>query len=331
MQENIIVKILNFFKKLLSGIAIVFSCFIIIFLLANTIITHLNSDNEDYVPFISLYTIVSPSMTPVIDVYDVVVNVKISRPENIEVGDIITFKSKSSLSQGMTITHRVIEIKENINGQYEYVTQGDNNSEPDDGTVKFENVIGKEICIIPKLGNLQFLLSSYRGWIFLILIPIALLIIKDIFKLIDLFGLNNRVNKVITEKEDKEKKLREEERKEEIKERLGLTEGKILKPSNVEYNQILNKKIEEYNTKIAELDKMIIEMEQGIKPNIKKEEKEEKYLKGGKIKIVKSETAKKKKDDIQKKDTITTTVPKEQLKTEETKKTKKIIGIEKRN
>ena len=173
MKEKGIFKLFDILKKMLSCIAISFSCIIIIFLLFNVIMTQLNANNENYRPFISIYTIVSPSMTPVIEVYDVVVNVKVNRAENIEIGDIITFKSKSSLSEGLTITHRVIGIDKQTNGNIRFITQGDNNSEPDANYVEFENIIGKEILIIPGLGNLQFLLSSYKGWIFLLLIPIS--------------------------------------------------------------------------------------------------------------------------------------------------------------
>lgn len=310
MKEKGIYKLFDTLKKVLSSIAISFSCLIILFLLSNTILAQLNANNEDYRPLISVYTIVSPSMTPVIEVYDVVVNVRVSRAEKIEVGDIITYKSKSSLSEGMTITHRVVGIDKQSDGKIRFITQGDNNSEPDANYVEFEDVIGKEILIIPWLGNLQFLLSSYKGWIFILLIPISIILIKDIFKLIDLFGLNSRVNKLITEEVDKEKQRLEEERKQELKEKLG-----IENPTNVEYNQLLTRKIEEYNQKIAELDKMIADMEKNNKQNKKYDGKDENYLKENKIKVVTEEVAKKKK-------------PKKE-EVELPKLNKKILGIEK--
>lgn len=312
MKEKGIYKLFDTLKKVLSSIAISFSCLIILFLLSNTILTQLNANNESYRPLISVYTIVSPSMTDTINVYDVVVNIRVKRAEHIEVGDIITYKSKSSLSEGMTITHRVVGIDKESNGNIRYITQGDNNSEPDATLVEFEDVIGKEILIIPWLGNLQFLLSSYKGWIFLLLIPIAIILIKDIFKLIDLFGLNSKVNKIITEEVDKEKQRLEEERKQELKEKLGI-EG----TNNVEYNQLLTRKIEEYNQKIAELDQMISDMEKNNKTNKKYDGKEENYLKENKIKVVTEEIAKKKKPKQEE-------MPK-------LKPNKKIIGIEKIN
>ena len=186
MQNKELPTIISITKKILSWIIVSFACLLILFLLINTVLAQINANNKNYKPLISLYTIVSPSMTPVIEVYDVVLNVKAFSAENIEIGDIITFKSKSSLSEGMTITHRVIEVNKKQNGEIEFVTQGDHNENPDAGYVQFEDIIGKEIFIIPGLGKLQFLLATKRGWIFLILIPIAILIIKDIFKLIDL-------------------------------------------------------------------------------------------------------------------------------------------------
>ena len=138
--------------KLLYYIVIAFVCIIAGILIYYIISVQIHSKDENYVPGISIYTIVSPSMTPNINVYDVVVNVKASKPNDIEVGDIITFKSQAATSEGMTITHRVIAIDQLPDGTYEYMTQGDNNPEPDSSYVTFDNIIGKEILTIPGLG-----------------------------------------------------------------------------------------------------------------------------------------------------------------------------------
>lgn len=319
MNEEGIIKIYNICKKVLSYIAVSFSCLIIVFLLLNTILSNINANNTNYKPLISLYTIVSPSMEPVIDVYDVVVNVKVSEPKDVEVGDIITFKSKSSVSEGMTITHRVIEKNETSDGKVQFKTQGDNNNGPDAGYVEIENIVGKKIFIIPKLGNLQFLLSSSKGWMFLILLPISYFIIKDVFELIDLLGLKRKVTKVITEDDDLEKHLEEETRKEELKEKLHVNEEKVIKPSNLdlelpkikseqkidvkeeqkeepktELNEELKAKLAEYDKKIAELDQMIKDLENRPQITKKYEVPEENYLKEKKIKVVNEEVAKKK-------------------------------------
>ena len=217
--KNILLKIL----KLLSYVVISFVCLLVVFLIYYIITSQIHAKDEDYKPPVSVYTIVSPSMTPVIKVYDVVVNVSVKSPEDIQVGDIITYVSKAPTSEGMTITHRVIEVNYRADGTHEYLTQGDNNSEPDSLYVSYDQIIGKEIFIIPKLGKLQFLIANKKGWLFLLLIPITIYVIIEIYKLIDLLGLRKRVNKVIgTTEESIIEKHKEEQRirKETIKQNL---------------------------------------------------------------------------------------------------------------
>ncbi len=205
---------LNRVLKWLLNIMVFLACFVVGVLLFYVFLAQLHANDEKYKPTFSFYTIVSPSMNPVIKVYDVVVNVKVTDPEKIEVGDIITYVSTNSVSEGMTITHRVVNVYKRDNGNYEYQTQGDNNSEPDSVLVTFDNVIGKEIAIIPAFGKLQFLLAEKKGWIFLLLIPISIFILKDVFELIELLGLRRKVDKVTGYIEEPDKVVKEEQEKE---------------------------------------------------------------------------------------------------------------------
>ena len=238
------------FKILLNGI-VFFACFIVVILLFYVFMAQIHSNDEHYKPLFSFYTIVSPSMNPVIKVYDVVVNVRVSKPEQIEVGDIITYVSTNPTSLGMTITHRVVAIYKGDNGVYEYQTQGDNNSESDSVLVTFDNVIGKEILIIPALGKIQFVLAEKKGWIFLLLIPIAVFIFKDIYELIELLGLRRKVDKVTGYIEEPERVIKvekEKERKEIIRRELIISEVKAdaLIRSELEEPGFLEPYTEEY-------------------------------------------------------------------------------------
>lgn len=220
-------KILKTILKAIAYIAISFVCLLTIFLLYYVINSQLHADDESYRPKVSIYTIVSPSMTPVINVYDVVINVAVDDPTDIEMGDIITYKSQSSNSEGMTITHRVVGIDQLPDGTYEYLTRGDNNEEPDSPYVTFDNVIGREVAIIPYVGRLQFLIANHKWWLILLIIPIGIYLVREILKLIDLLNLRNRVDLVTGEKEESiivKKKIENQEKKEKIKEELELKE-----------------------------------------------------------------------------------------------------------
>ena len=69
--------------KLLLNTAIAFVCIIALFMVYYVFMSQIHSNDKKYKPTFSFYTIVSPSMNPVIKVYDVVVNVKVNNPNDI--------------------------------------------------------------------------------------------------------------------------------------------------------------------------------------------------------------------------------------------------------
>lgn len=138
---------------------------------------------DKYEPQFSVYTIVSQSMEPTIEVYDVIINTKVNDIEDVKVNDVITFISTAQVTNGMTITHRVTGKKQLDNGETCLITRGDNNTQEDLSCVKKGNIIGVTKAVIPGLGKLQVFLASKLGWIFLILIPALYIIVKDLIKL----------------------------------------------------------------------------------------------------------------------------------------------------
>lgn len=137
----------------------------------------------EYAPKFSIYTIVSPSMVPTINVYDMIVNFKVDSPAEVSNGDIITFNSTSNISNGLTITHRVQDVQI-VNGEYEYVTKGDNNSVADPSPASYKNIIGKTAFRLKGLGKVQKFVSSVYGYLLIITIPALLIIIKNIYNII---------------------------------------------------------------------------------------------------------------------------------------------------
>jgi len=137
-------------------------------------------------PKFSLYTIISASMVPNINVYDVIINLRVDSPKDIKIDDVITFKSTSAESSGKTVTHRVVSIIQDGDGNYSYQTKGDNNLIADSSAVSYSNVIGKVAMRLPQLGRIQLFVASVYGWLFLILIPALYIIFKDVVKIIKL-------------------------------------------------------------------------------------------------------------------------------------------------
>jgi len=156
-------------------------------------ITKRGNSPEWKAPLYGAYVIVSGSMEPVIKVNDAII-IKRVTSSDIKVGDVITYKALDPSFYGIMITHRVIEII-NQNGKTEYITKGDHNPTRDLTPVTEEQVYGKVIMRIPKIGYLQYFLATAYGWIIAIVIPCLGIIIYDIMKLVKTIKNNKRFNK----------------------------------------------------------------------------------------------------------------------------------------
>ncbi len=89
--------------------------------------------------------IASGSMVPEMSVGDVAIIEKCT-PNDIFVGDIVEYKM-----EGYTVIHRVIEKKQK-NGEYIFITKGDNNKTADKEAVLEDQIIGKCIFKIKYIG-----------------------------------------------------------------------------------------------------------------------------------------------------------------------------------
>jgi len=100
--------------------------------------------------------IISGSMLPKIDIGDVVI-VKRIEPEEVALGDVIQFRE---IEQDVRVNHRVIEIQEDERGLPLFITKGDNNESPDSEPVIAEQVMGRVIQVVPRLGWVTIALRS---------------------------------------------------------------------------------------------------------------------------------------------------------------------------
>ena len=153
-----------------------------------------NAESGDWKPpLYNAYIIVSQSMTPVIKVNDAIITKRVD-PKEIEVGDVVTYYSENPQYPGIMITHRVIE-KNQVDGEYYFVTKGDYNQIADPLTVKESQIYGKVVMRIPKNGFVQVILSNYMGWVLLIGVPALAVVSYDIVKLFEKLKNHKRSEK----------------------------------------------------------------------------------------------------------------------------------------
>ena len=114
------------------------------------------------------YIVATGSMEPNYNIGDLII-VKEVKENEINVGDVITY----SMGNGTeTISHRIINIT-NKDGKVQYETKGDNNNSPDSDLVSYNQVQGRIIFKISKLGLIITQLTTGTG-IAIILLIVAL-------------------------------------------------------------------------------------------------------------------------------------------------------------
>ena len=103
---------------------------------------------------IELYTVISESMSPRLNINDIVIVKKGYEIESYKKGNIITF-----IRGNEVITHRIDRVI-SADMRPAFITKGDNNKVEDEDLVKYEDIIGKVVLTMPKIGALVNLLKN---------------------------------------------------------------------------------------------------------------------------------------------------------------------------
>lgn len=117
------------------------------------------------------YVIISESMKPKINVGDIVIVKSSINDSNYKIGDVISYRENENI-----ITHRIAKIKEFNGDKLSYITKGDNNNAEDSFVVRNNNIEGKVIRIIPKIGFLYLFIENN-----LFLLTVAILLFIFVF------------------------------------------------------------------------------------------------------------------------------------------------------
>ena len=162
--------------KVLSGI-LFWAVFIV--LAAGAVLFAASRDPKKSFLGLRVYGVLSESMTPRADgssppggfrKNDMILVVK-CKPADVKAGDIITFNISAQGEEPVYLTHRVADIKTELNGAQGlwFVTRGDANN-TDDLPVSSETLVGKKVLTVPGLGGF---LQRVRGNMFLAILTIV--------------------------------------------------------------------------------------------------------------------------------------------------------------
>lgn len=119
------------------------------------------------------YLVQSGSMEPAIMTGDIII---VKDQINYSINDVITFTNNS----GRVVTHRIVAVEQKQ--EKKYSTKGDANRAGDEDMISDEQVIGKVILVIPKLGYLVAYTKSSDGLLYLLIIPAIVFILDELLK-----------------------------------------------------------------------------------------------------------------------------------------------------
>ena len=141
MNKNVkktLKKAWNVFDTIFSWAIVAFAAIVLISFLTCTF------NNETFYIFEHNATVIlTGSMEPAIDTNAIVFSKKVTSPDDIQIGDIVTYKLRDENGKEINICHRIYNIKED--GRI--ITKGDNNKTADSYALSYANIESKVVKI----------------------------------------------------------------------------------------------------------------------------------------------------------------------------------------
>ncbi len=171
-KENKNKKTLHIIGNILYAIV-----FIVVILMLVVVVLQRVSNNTIALGGYRIFTVATGSMVPKYEVSDVLIAKEIE-PSEIKEGDDIVYKGKEGSFKDKIVTHQVISAKEE-DGIYKFITKGIANTE-EDPEITQDQVYGKIVYKVKSLSFIGKMISNLYVFYFVIFIPIALIIFKQI-------------------------------------------------------------------------------------------------------------------------------------------------------
>jgi signal peptidase I len=169
------------------ALAVIDALSVLIILCAVAVLLTVLLTGSDKAPSImgySVFRVTTGSMEPAIPTNSLIVT-HTTDPAELEPGDIITFYSRDPMLNGAVNTHRIVSVTQE-DGQYVFSTRGDANNVDDRYDTQKDDLIGQVVFSSYFLGILVRLLANPLIFIPVILLPLAVLLLRNFWHTISL-------------------------------------------------------------------------------------------------------------------------------------------------
>ena len=169
--------------KILTVIGAILCIILIPILILNCTLIFKSYTNKDQVPSVGgifPMIILTDSMEPVFSSGDLIVCHTIDA-EKVQEGDIICFYDPAGNGTS-TVTHRVVKVTTDENGDLAWETKGDANNTEDTTLVPAKNLVGIYQRSFSGAGNVAMFIQTTQGLIICVICPIILLVAYDVIR-----------------------------------------------------------------------------------------------------------------------------------------------------
>ncbi len=155
--------------KRVIGIVILVS-----FLITFTYIAYIRiTENSPSLFGYSVIRISSDDMEPALDLGEIIIIQKVD-PEDLEKGDVITYKSEKGSTRGTDVTHQISKDPYEIDGVYYFTTRSLSMGAVDDPEINENQIVGKAVYLIPFVGTLYDFFTQWYGMVSLAVLVIII-------------------------------------------------------------------------------------------------------------------------------------------------------------
>ncbi|MDO5389709.1 MAG: signal peptidase I [Eubacteriales bacterium] len=169
--------------KIMTAVGTILCLILIPILAINCTLIIKSYTNPDAVPSVGgifPMIVLSDSMYPEIEGGDLII-CHTADAEEVEKGDIISFFDPAGNGTSV-VTHRVMKVTKDEDGNLAWVTKGDANNVEDQKVVPADKLVGVYRSRIPGAGNIAMFMQTTKGLVLCVICPIILLVVYDIIR-----------------------------------------------------------------------------------------------------------------------------------------------------
>lgn len=203
-------------KKAFGKIKIVLNVLLTIFVILFLLMVCLQRFTNNEISFLNyrMFTVASGSMAPEYEVGDVLI-ARETKEEDIKVGDSVSYLGDKGSFAGKVVTHEVIRIEKDVDGNYIFHTKGKANL-VEDPPITYNQIYGVIVWNPKLLSFIYKVINTKYGLFIFVILPIFYIIGSEMLTAMLEREEERRAQLKANKKEEKEEQ-KEEPKKEEPK------------------------------------------------------------------------------------------------------------------